>query len=350
MNVNDIDLETVNQVDLSINPKFLDDDDSFGSLKISDSQDDNFEDDRNYQSKTGVIIDLSDDTSKAEIRTITADINPCNSNIEVYKNFDSDNLESTDYNRIDMETEYFDDEDEDIVAAKPTKQTKQVSGESIAFENDSEDIHESAINGEVTKDYWRKLAKKHAASNKRGAYNTHFHLSGNPKADREFFNQAMGGNSGEFSEESIASTSAQGNVTGIAASSGESASFGESLNTSTTDSSYTKELNDLLKILNIEILLNSDNSFTVLDLLDDSVEYRCSDIAELKFALQPYLEDCFIYPLQIATNEKLSTCEEWCKWYENEVNRKAYPRCADDIKYCDLVANHLQECAIEELI
>ena len=63
-------------------------------------------------------------------------------------------------------------------------------------------------------------------------------------------------------------------------------------------------------------------------------------------ALKPYIDDCLIYPLQISTNNNFNNYKDWVDWYTADM-QKAFPKCAADIEYCDLLANHLHECVIE---
>ena len=61
--------------------------------------------------------------------------------------------------------------------------------------------------------------------------------------------------------------------------------------------------------------------------------------------LNPYVQDCFIIPLQVETGNNFKTCKEWSDWYTPEMEKK-YPQCKQDVKYCDLYANHLPECKL----
>ncbi len=69
----------------------------------------------------------------------------------------------------------------------------------------------------------------------------------------------------------------------------------------------------------------------------------CKDNTEVFSNLKPYIDDCFVYPLQIATGEKFKDCKDWCDWYKGE-NCDKFPKCSNDIKYCDLIANHINDC------
>lgn len=347
MDTKELNLDNINKIDMSINPAFLDDDDSFGSITISDTDAETYADDRNFQPKTGIIIDLSDDEDARPIKELKAEVDSVTSDIKVKTNYnqETDYIAST-YNQIDMDTDYFDDDDLDLVT-----EDFNAKSEDVNFTNDTiELIDEKLIDGTVNANYWQDVAKRHAKSNKKGAHNMHFHIAGNPKQEQELFNAAM---DTQFDSNLSSSDNVGQNITGgsvTACSGGESGGFGESLSKKVSDNSFTDTLRDLLKIINIEIIVNSDNSYTVLDLCDDSNEYSCKDTEALQSALQPYMEDCFIYPLQIATKNKFKTCAEWCNWYADENNRKLFPKCVDDIKYCDVIANHLDECVMEDLI
>ena len=39
--------------------------------------------------------------------------------------------------------------------------------------------------------YLDRIAKKHKASNKKGSYNTHFHIAGDPEKEAKIFNHMM---------------------------------------------------------------------------------------------------------------------------------------------------------------
>ena len=341
MVMDDKNLENINEIDLSIDPRFIDDDLSFGSINIVDKDSDIAVDDRPIQSKTGIIIDLSDSEEDSTPKRISAQLNKEGS-IDIDNTFQSAfDLDSQSYNTIDMETDYIDDDMEDavkeVVPAQKISVTKDVNP--LFFENVDE-----KFDGEVSKDYWREVAKKHAKSNKKGAYNTHFHLSGNPKADREFFNAAMGAHSAEFS----ASEGGEviGNVTGVAGDV-SATGMGESLEAS--NHNYSEKLQEIFDIIGVDVIKNSDKSYSVIDLCDIESEYTCSDLAELTLTLQPYIEDCFIYPLQIATKLSFDSCKDWVNWYNSLDDKSKYAKLETDIDYCDVLANHLDECRIGEL-
>lgn len=342
MEEKDLNLENVNSIDMSINPAFLDDDDSFGSLTVKDED---YADDRNFERNTGIIIDLSDGDIETP-KIISADIDLNSSDINISKNFSSTAIDAdpANFNSIDMETEYFDEDDIELVAKNASdKKSKAAPKNPLFFEaEETEDvfIDEKLEDGAVDNDYWKNITKKHNKSVKKGAYNTHFHLSGNPKADMEFFNDSMSLRSNTASFPEVTDSAVDSNITGVAASEG---SFCESVE---AKMNYKKFFQEILDIIGVDVIKNSDNTFTVIDFCSDNSEHSCADMNEVKVTLQPYIEDCFIYPLQIATNQKLATCKDWCNWYASEDNQKAFPNCAEDIKYCDVIANHLEECQI----
>lgn len=319
------DYENINEIDLEVSPAALDDDDTFVLNDTEDEISDSISDsDRNYIKNTGIMIDLSDDedlVSKSSTRTIMANLD--DSGINVSKNFksvsDIDTL--TGYNEIDMETDYADDDDyieNDVLDSNRDT-------DKVVFDND--DLDEAMQGGEVDKNYWKDITKKHRKSIKKGAYNSHFHFSGNPKADREFFNHAMGSNSNDFSEDAIAADSISGNITGVA--SGESASFGESLD---------KDKNDfeLLDYLGYKIT-ESDGKFIATDIIGNNVEVVGNSVSDILEQLSEVVASCILIPLEAATGNKFKTCKEWVDWYQN--NSDDYPELADDIKLCSRISN-----------
>ena len=333
----------INEIDLSIDSRFIDDDDdiSFGSVKITDKASNNDFDaeDREFNKNTGIMIDLSD-TDEDLLPTIK------HKKLELTASKVTDLEEDySDYNEVDMET-YISEDDE---VYEDT--SDEISVDELAFKNDESnrqlDEYLKKPDGEVAKDYWKQPAKKHAASNKKGAYNLHFHLSGNPKLEQELFNKAMTPNTKEANYDGA--YEGAGNTSNNIVGTADCGGFGESLNNKTFDN-YTKQLKDLLAMMNLEIIINSDNSYTLFDLCDDSSEYLCKDINELKNSLYPYLQDFFIYPFQINTGLKLNSCEDWVNWYNTSASDTLKAKYKNDIAYCDLIANHLDECKIEDLI
>lgn len=319
------DLDKVNEIDMECH--VMDDDDFIVNDETSAA------DDREVQSKTGIIINFDDDDD-IPVRKIIADTSTTHSGINVTSDFSEEDFH--DYNAIDMETKYGDDEDE-IYDSKsnPLFIDKEPAG--LVAEEMLEEGKRSISFGQVEDDYWDKISSKHKKTNKKGAYNAHFHFAGNPKKEAEMFNQMMG-------SDSLATTSAT-NVASGSDSSSATSPGGEGCCEDLSTSDYSKKLSELLDIIGFEVFKNSDGSYVAIDRCDVLPEITAATIADLIQTLQPYLEDCLIYPLQLITNNNFKTYNEWVEWYTDDM-RKAYPKCASDIAYCDLLANHLPKCEI----
>lgn len=404
MEYKDINIEDINEIDMSINPAYLDtDDDSFGSIIVTDSTTDENNADRNYNKNTGIIIDLSDDAISPErsLRKITADID--NNTINIHRNFESQDMnEPAFYNDIDLETNYFDDEDEELVAKLKQKSNPKSLSKSTSTDNNyglyntkdkkfydiidgeltlvqdsnmryakksdayraladiisfyeeqgkdfdtalisisKQDIEQEALSeansrkNSALKHSLKKKQKEHAKTIKKGAYNMHMHFSGNPEADKDAFNQAM-----SFNSNSGEAAAASGNMCG---------SIGENFNSNTVINMIPR----FFTLLGVEVFLNSDNSFTVIDTNSrNQEEIICATVEEVKETLQPFVEDIFIFPLQMLTDQKFNTCKEWCTWYNNlsAEEKDTYKDIETDINYCDLFANHLNLATLKEVI
>ena len=404
MEYNNINTEEINQIDMSINSAYLDnDDDSFGSIVITDSTADESNTDRNYNKNTGIIIDLSDDDISPEksLRKITADID--NNSINIRRNFESQSMnEPAFYNDIDLETDYFDDEDEELVAKLKQKSNPKLSTKSTSIDNNyglyntRDKKFYDIIDGELIlvqdssmryakksdaykaladiisfyeeqgKDFdttfisicmpsaeqealseanktktsslkqsLKKMQKEHAKTIKKGAYNMHMHFSGNPEADKDAFNQAM-----SFNNTSGESAAVSGDMCG---------SIGENFNSNTVLNMIPR----FFTLLGVDVFLNSDNSFTVVDTNSrNQEEIICTTVEEFKETLQPFVEDIFIFPLQMLTDQKFDTCKEWCTWYNNlsAEEKEIYKNIETDINYCDLFVNHLNLATLKEVL
>ena len=402
----DLNLENINNIDLSFGG-VVDDDDSFKITEtpscFTSNINENLESEEpNYKKETGIIIDLRDeDDTKIEtkkrfrsfyeqgaeegqsLRTISADIDDYG-NLNFNKNFNSDlDYPVKDTNEIDLEYNGPIDDEIDLHATTNTKingleqefynqkhmnrnNLKSFKNKTILdfnedpeyFNNEliSEDLIEEkkkVTQGEVEADYWKKLQKKHKNSNVKGAYNTHFHLAGNPKLEQELFNHDMntgkipGLASGSTSEHAsmegnleaaVASGDATGGVS-VGGDGGASGSFGESLK-----ENYTKQLKDIFNIIGFKIIRNSDNTYVAMDICSDN-SLKCANKEDLVIQLKPYIDSCFVYPLEVTTGEKFNTYGDWINWY-NDGNKERFPKCASDIAYLDIIANHLNDCDI----
>lgn len=324
-NLNEKDLSKINEIDLDCN---VYDDDDLIITNSDESLEKDFDDNRNFNSNTGVIIDLSygdDDLDNISFNNSRSSISNSHHE-ESYSNVSEtkDNLMT-----IDMETNYSEDDDfesglvdEDLLEAKKKKH--------------------KTYPGEVEDNYWKKITAKHRESNKKGAYNMSFHFAGNPEKEAEMFNHAMG------SDFDIASDSTEGAISGdisgtvsSVSAGGEGGGMGESYN-STNINTFTESFNNLLDNIGFEAIQNSDGTFIVMDLCDFNPDTECSDIHEICKVLEPFIHDFVICLLQTSTGEKYNTYSEWLDWYSSLSDKPE--SCADSIKICDLLVNHLDEC------
>lgn len=300
---------------------------------------------------------------KKPIRTISADIDDFNNiNFEKHNfnnnlnNIDQEDYSTKNYNTIDMECSTYDDTEPDFnIKSKSDINLNFGKNNNLSFDinnlnneildfSDDEDLTEKELviedvidekkkkkvtSSDVEDDYWTKLKSKTNKLNKKsnGIY-THF--CGNPELEKDLFNQAMGDNSINVSSE----------VSNVDSSVGISSGF-TSCSESLNKNNYTNLFENLLYITGFNVVKNKDNSYTLTDLLSNK-EYTCCNKEDVFNNLKPYIDDCFIYPLQIKTNQNFNNCKDWCDWYAN--NKNDYPECNDDISYCDLIANHIIDC------
>lgn len=291
------DYEHINEIDMECEAPD-DTDDSFGSANFTPSIASEIHEKEsdvwnNGPKKTGTILDFGDDEDELldKIKEAPARLDA----------FDADEVE----------------EEHELVGESMKKQADFIS------------------QGEVESDYLKKLQKKHAKSNKKGAYNLHFHLAGNPQKEVELFNHDMGS---DF--ENQGST----NITGTAEGSGAASSGEASCACSEAvegKSGYEKTANEILTILGYEAIKNSDGSYTVIDDLNPDKDIICKDADELRDALAHDFDSCFILPLEIDTGLKFDSLEGWLDWYkENESDNNSLAR---DMNYIDVFVNHLSE-------
>lgn len=348
-----------------------DDDDSFGNIVVKVTKPDEISDfaaeseDRTYNKTTGVIINMNDGDSELNInikpkkqveKSISDDIEVME--LPAIKVNDLSDLGKINnysgFNEIDTECEIGDDEDDDFggpVASSLIKKLYDFDDEEVenAFLKkelvDEEVIEEakkkktSITDGQVEDDYWDELSKKHKSSNKKGAYNASFRIVGDPKAEMDFFNHAMGNADGSSGIISIEGNGTSGNITGAASSCEgciDGGGMSESLKTH-----YSQLYEDLLYLTGFEVEPQEDGKFLLRDTLSGLDDKICCDRNEIISCLDPYINDCIIIPLQVKTGQKLNTCKDWCDWYT--INKEAFPQCQNDIDYCDLICNHINE-------
>lgn len=345
----------INEIDMecNIDPE---EDDGFGGNYVSkeakfvdDTVPVSSNDERDLVKNTGIILDFGDD-EKVEIapedievieqKPITVQMKDDGLEFNMPQNQEENPFKG--FNEIDMECEVPDDYE---APEKPITN----SGAYLDFgdEEEQEAIDRQLVNeqiveeskrqaqaqidqGDVEDDYYDKLKKKHAASNKKGSYNYHFHLSGNPKAEAEMFNHDMTPN-GPIPN--IATANAVGDTGMTVASQGMGMCEG-----------YNKLFEELLYITGCEGNKN-EGKFCLKDKYGDFGNRDCSTIQDVQDFLKPFVIDCFIIPLQVETGNNFNTCKEWSDWYTPEMEKK-YPQCKKDIQYCDLCANHLPDCKL----
>lgn len=205
----------------------------------------------------------------------------------------------------------------------PYDDTEELDEKELIDEEMIEEKKKSST-GEVEDDYYKKLQKKHKDSNVKGSYNMSMHFCGDPEAEMAAFNAGFSSNGGPSGD----------------AGGGEGCC--EDLEVKIDNVDWTAVAKALLSILGFE-LLKDDNGFVLHDECETCPDVCCKNNEEIFASLKPYVDDCFIFPLQFTTGEKFNNCKDWCDWYKGE-NCSKFPRCADDIKYCDLVANHINDC------
>lgn len=306
------------------------------------------------------------------VRIISA--NATKDGVKIEKNFES--FVEPDYshvNEIDMESDAPDDEEFGAIAIKPSiSQEAHINGEDLfqdgprktgdildfgddedeilktikeaPIESDFEEEHELVgesmkkqddliSQGDVESDYLKKLQKRHAATNKKGAYNVHFHFAGNPELEKDMFNHDMG------------TDGCKSNITGTAETSSESA--GEAAPAASAsvgcseslDAKYSNLGKDLLDILQVEVIKNSDGSFTLIDDLDEQNDNEASSEEEVKDWLANNFYFTFIAPLEFKTGESFEDWGEWLGWYKENTD----PKFKNDMEFIDLWVNHFNE-------
>lgn len=347
MNEKDINLENINQIDLNCNVD-LDDDDSFGN--ISDAN-------NNKESvKTGIIINLSDDDFiEAPKKIISANIDD-RGNLNIQKNFNTSNDDYSDPNAIDMECNCYEDEDDEFGTINfensnsgktNNKNILDFSDESEEFQNEllSEEMLEEKkrINqGEVEKDYWEKIQKKHLKSDKKGAYNTHFHLTGNPELEKDLFNKEMTVNKDVMNDikdtfgPSISSDNASSETASSETSAESSGGFGESLN-----NNKKSDLQKVVEKIGFDLIVNNDGSYIIIDLVDDDNSIECANKKELLNEITPYIDMCILCPLEIYADTDFKNYKEYLNWFDyNKPKDKSF---ADAANYLKLMEKCFEE-------
>lgn len=349
----DHNLENINEIDMNCN--IVDDDDSFSVI----------DDGRELNQKTGIMIDLSDDEPLEQI--IKCDTNIRDANIKTSKSLPNINLDNvSSYNEIDLETTSYDDEDEDLMYRLKSNSNEYYEEDDNIGLVDEDLLAESkkrirknkddlSTSGDVEANYWKKISQKHAKSNKRGAYSSSFHFSGDPEKERDIFNHMMKANTSDASElNAMISNSSDsnfdsigdfGSISGESSFGGEGGSCSESLDANNTCSYYSAILENLFELLGFDVFANSNTTYSAIDICDMVPPIYADSLIDLISELEPIIIDCVIYPLQTMTGESFETAAEWVEWYNSETGAE-YPECSSYIEYCDVLANHLNECVI----
>ncbi len=373
MDEKELDLSKVNEIDMEC--EVDDDDDGFGGFVKAEPKDHakkeviSFADEmpqpkegpspvgaandgRELSTKTGIILDFGDsevsfkpdDIEVIDSPTISAEMT--DEGIEFKapvheEDYFNGNFKG--YNQIDMECSV--GEDDDFGGPVESNRNKRFD-----FGDDDEEFTNELVNEEIVKeskkraddqisqgkvedDYYDKLKKKDLATNVKGAYNTHFHFAGNPKLEMDDFNHDNTP-TGPIPNAVTAPSVGAGDSNMTVAAQGMGMAEG-----------YRKLFEDLLLITGFELGDCKDGKCTFKDRYSNTDDRICTTIDEVEEFLTPYVEDCFIIPLQVETGKDFKTCKEWSDWYTPEV-QKANPYLAKDIQYCDLCANHLPDCKL----
>ena len=370
----DKDLQNINEIDMEIDASLLDDDDSFGSTPIKISKPNTFDgeeiesesDDRPIKSITGIKINLSDDDSNNihpsmldDVPVLQSQSIKCNSEQDI---MDAANDMNTPFGIMNNANNYsaFGDadylecnvgEDDDIFESKPKR--------SRIIEDDFEEpelVNEEILNekrpgrgsisqGKVEDDYWERIAKRHKASNKKGAHNIHVRYGGNPELEKELFNHDVTpqGKIPTFADAQPAATIATdasytADISSGEMSGGEGMACGESIK-----KDNNRQLFENLLIITGFDLQPLEKGFLLKDKCNMVDDIECNDEKECINNLKPYIDDTFIVPLQFQTGESFKEPQEWVNWYTPEMEKK-YPKCKSDIDYCKMLIDYLKEC------
>ena len=157
---------------------------------------------------------------------------------------------------------------------------------------------------DIEDDYLARLAKRHAKTNKKGSYNTHFRMGGDPEKDREMLNHDLTpiGNPTHVIPTSIVGDG--GDVVGVSAD--VSCGCGEAVKCTKKN----KLFENLLFITGFDLKPNCNGKLILTDLTDMVPQIECSDEKEAVLQLKPYINDAIITPLQYTTKQNFNEPEE----------------------------------------
>ena len=363
------DLQITNDIDMEIDPSLLDDDDTFGSVVVRNSKPNTFDgedidtnEDRPIKSFTGVTIDLGDDDNipnfkprkplmDDEIPTLHSQPINCHSEQDIMDAVNDINTargrmmnDFNGINEIDMECSVGEDDD-DFKPAKPFfGKVEEVNPELVSEEMIQEKKKKEKVSqGKVESDYWERVAKRHKASNVKGAHNLHTHYGGDPKLAMDMFNHDAKpeGKIPTVTDAQPAATIAvdsayTSDVSSGDMSGGEGVACGES-----KKKDNNRQLFENLLIITGFDLQPLETGFVLKDKCGMTDDIECKDEKDCINQLKPYIDDTFITPLQFQTGEKFNKPEEWVDWYTPEVEKK-FPKCKSDIDYCKMLVNYLK--------
>ena len=365
----DKDLQNVNEIDMEIDESLLDDDDSFGSAPIKISKPNTFDgeeiesdfDDRPLKSVTGIKINLSDDDSNNihpsmldDVPVLQSETIKCNSEQDIRNAANDMNTPFGIMNNANTYSAFGDadylecniGEDDDVLEAKPKRK--------ILMDDDFEEpelVNEDIINenkpakvsqGKVEDDYWERIAKRHKASNVKGAHNLHAHYGGDPKLAMDMFNHDAKpqGKIPTITDGQPATTIATdasytADISSGEMSGGEGMACGESVK-----KDNNRQLFENLLIITGFDLQPLEKGFLLKDKCNMIDDVQCNDEKDCINQLRPYIDDTFIVPLQFQTGEQFKEPNEWVDWYTPEMEKK-YPKCKSDIDYCKMILKYL---------
>lgn len=185
---------------------------------------------------------------------------------------------------------------------------------------------------DIEDDYLARLAKRHAKTNKKGSYNTHFRMGGDPEKEREILNHDLTpvGNP----VHGIATATVDGGGEAIGVSAGVSGGCGEAVKSINKN----KLFENLLFITGFDLKPNCNGKLILTDLTDMVPEIECGDEKEALLQLKPYINDAIIIPLQYTTKENFNEPQEWVNWYTPDMEKR-FPRCKGDIQYCQMLVD-----------
>ena len=327
-------LENYNEIDMECN--IAEDDDGFGGFTENSSS---------AKKKTGIILDFNeDDDSVKVLKPLVVqdeqDILNAAHGVLGQHSLENTDLSKIPFNEIDMECSIGEDDDfgcspKNEIEENFDIENKELVNNDIIVQESKQKANTLINQGKIEADYYDKLKKKHANSNVKGSYNTHFHFSHDPETEMKDFNVGVGKNSPE------------GGVSKAAVSELDSCiSTMGGIGESKKGNEYKKLFEDFLNLSGFEIEKLPNKTIKLKDLYDDkNTEYICRNADDILKTLHPFIVDYCITPLQIRTGKDLKDCKDWYSWYNNDI-AKQYPNCKDDIKYCDLMANHINDCEL----